>query len=106
LDIAPAVRESSRPSAPPAASTALAHWVAQARELGLPHQDTEPYIDGECVIPLVWRTHYAVAVLERLPPSVQSKLEDKGFEVHDFTVDASAWDAVFGRLRAALGRAS
>ncbi len=106
VDIAPIARESSRPSAPPAASTALARWVEQARAAGLPHQDVEPYVDGTTTIPLIWRTHYAAAVLESLPPSVTTKLEDKGFELQVFASDESTWPDLFVKLRVALGRAS
>jgi len=104
--VAPVTRASSRPSVPPAASTALTRWVEQARAAALPHQDAEPYVDGDTTIPFIWRAHYAAAVLEGTPASVTSKLEDKGFEVHVFTLDESTWPESFLKLRAALGRAS
>ncbi|MCC7535014.1 MAG: DEAD/DEAH box helicase [Deltaproteobacteria bacterium] len=102
----PVARASSRPSAPPAAGAALLRWIEHAKDAGLPRQDAEPYIDGEVVVPLIWRAHYAAAVLDDLPAAVRTKLEDKGFEVHVFATDESTWPDSFAKLRAALGHAS
>ena len=102
----PALLPSSRPSAPPAASAPLARWVEQARAAGLPHQDADPYVDGDVTLPMIWRGHYAVAVPEGTPAAVTRKLEDKGFDVHLICSDEASWPAALQKLRAALGKAS
>lgn len=81
-------------------------WVDRSRELGIPAWDPAPLSVGELRLPLVWRSHYVVALLDELPAEAVGRLEDKGFAVIRFGSDAGSWNDSFARLAAALGRAS
>jgi hypothetical protein len=104
LDAPVLTRPSTRP--PPVPDSAYARWLELARTRELPRPDSEPLIDGELQLPLVWRAHYVVAVFESTPSETTSKVEDKGFEVVVFGSAESTWPETFDRLAKALGRSS
>jgi superfamily II DNA/RNA helicase len=83
----------------------IARWFALAASRNLPPPDAEPIADGGTTLPLVWRTHYVVAVLEQLSANTTTKLESKGFEIAVFGPEESTWSDPFARLAAALDRA-
>jgi len=106
LDSPPHSRRSSRPSAPPASDAALERWLELARTRELPRPDAEPIAAGDAQIPLVWRSHYVIVLLDEAHTPLTSQLEDKGFEVIVFGSAEAAWEESFARLAKALGRAS
>jgi hypothetical protein len=82
----------------------LVRWLAAVRERKLPLPDAEPLsVEGK-PIPLVWRAHYAVAVLGEVPAAVGAQLEGKGFDIVTFVDEESTWAEPFDRLARALGR--
>ncbi len=106
LDAPPLSRRSAPPSAPPAADDPLARFRDLVCGRELPGPDVEPLTLGEVKVPLVWRGHYAAAILGEIMADILSQLEDKGFEVIVFGADESTWPASIDRLARALGRAS
>src|SRR5690606_20392071 len=80
-------------------------WLAMAASYGIPSPDREPLTLGDASIPLVWREHYAAALLDR-DKQLARQLGDAGFEVVIFQGDEATWPAAFSRLAAALGRVS
>ncbi len=77
-------------------------WLDQARARSLPAPDAEPIVIDGAGVPLCWRAHYVAAVLVDTPASARRLLEDRGFEVIDFT-DEAGWPDAFNRLAASLG---
>ncbi len=100
---APPPSRRGRSSAPPADPT-LARWLDRARALDLPRHDAEPLVERGIRIPLVWRAHYAAALLDGSPTEVATSLEDKGLAVFTFGASDDTWGTTFERLAAALGR--
>lgn len=101
----------AHPAAPPEAqlgstgNPSLEIWLAEATRRGLPRPDAEPLVLAGGFVPLIWRKHYIAAVLAKSTSTVNSELEDLGFEVIHFDDDAT-WDVAFRRLVAVLGSAS
>ena len=81
-------------------------WIELARARELPAADAEPIAFGDAQVPLVWRAHYVVAILDDSLTSLTNQLEDKGFEVIAFGSDETTWAESFTRLAKALGHAS
>jgi superfamily II DNA/RNA helicase len=86
------------------AKTASARWLQRAAEAGIPGPDPEPLVEGDTRLPLVWRDHYVVALLEAAPSEVVARLQDRGFEVVDFEGDEKGWAQLLPRLAKVLGR--
>jgi hypothetical protein len=70
----------------------------------VPATDAEPLVQGGATLPLVWRSHYVVAVLDDVAGAVLARLQDKGFEVIVFGTTEAAWPDKLKQLAAALGR--
>jgi hypothetical protein len=85
---------------------AIARWIELARASNLPSPDAEPLVVGSAQIPLVWRAHYVLALLEDPEVAARQQLEDKGFEVLVFGPSETSWDDGFRRLANLLGRAT
>ena len=91
--------------APQPADGPLAGWLAFAAARELPAPDREPLtVDGQA-LPLTWRAHYVVAVLEPPDARLAAQLEDKGFEVVVLGGDEAAWPTRADTLARLLGRA-
>jgi hypothetical protein len=84
--------------------SALCRWLALAAERGLPVPDPEPHVDGKARFPLVWRQHYAAAVLGKANKAAVDRLLNSGFEVIVFEGSEESWSEPFAALAAALGR--
>ena len=99
-----AARENAAPE-PPGQGTAdqLARWLEHCRQLRLPAPDAEPLLLSDARLPLVWRAHYAVAILGAAEPALLQHLQGKGFEVVVFGEIETAWPNMFARLAVALG---
>ena len=99
-----AQRPSVRPNAPVSKTDGLLdRFLAFADAHDLPPTDAEPLVVDGGRLPLVWRTHYVVAVLEPPAPSAVAELRDKGFEVLPLGTSESAWRDSLGDLARALG---
>jgi len=59
----------------------LGRWLAVASERSLPAPDGEPLVEGKTKFPLVWRQHYAVAVIGKPNKAATERLINAGFEV-------------------------
>ncbi len=94
----------TRPDPPAREGGAIGRWIELACARGLPAPDPEPLAAGGLRMPLVWRAHYALALLED-PGTARQELEDKGFDVVVFGPAETAWDEGFKRLAKLLGRA-
>lgn len=97
-------RRSERTTSSTEIDGALASWIAFSREYELPALDIEPLALTEREIPLVWRTHYVVALLEVPDANLSKELQDKGFEVIVLGQDESAWSKTISVLAKLLGR--
>lgn len=100
----PVPRRSSRPAAPLDSDGPVASWLVRLRAMELPAPDNEPFVVGGRQVPLVWRSHYAVALLETPDAELVTQLGDKGFEIVSFGSDMQDWDEPFARLVKLLGR--
>ncbi len=69
----------------------MSRWRQQASNRGLPAPDAEP-LNG---ISLVWRSHYAAALLE---PTEATALANQGFDLVQFGSDETTWDSAFTQL--------
>jgi hypothetical protein len=105
LDSPPLSRASTTTNASPVSGTLHARWVELARTRDLPAPDAAALAAGAVQIPLVWRSHYVVALLDETLALLSSELKDKGFEVIVFGNAEAAWEESFTRLAKALGRA-
>jgi len=81
----------------------LRRWQDLSGKRGLPAPDAVPLQAGAASLPLVWRSHYVVAVVGGQPVDTAA-IEDRGFEVVDFGADEASWDAAFTRLATTLGK--
>jgi superfamily II DNA/RNA helicase len=84
----------------------LGRWMERLDRLGLTTPDREPLPAAGAVFPLVWRNHYAVAVLGSGDEHGLKHLAGLGFEVVVFESSESTWTEPFRRLAAALGTKS
>lgn len=82
----------------------LVRWLAAMRERKLPLPDAEPLALEGTQVPVVWRVHYLVALLDEPSTPVVAQIEGRGFEVVRFVDDESTWQDSFDRLAGALGR--
>ena len=74
------------------------NWIKEANAYKIPAIDTTPMnIDG-VNIPVVWRSHYVLAVFEALPANVEKQLEDKGFIIVVFPQEKARWQDSFKKL--------
>jgi len=91
------LRES--PAAPfEPADPVLARWIGSARALGLPEPDDSPlHIEAE-QLPLVWRYHRIVALLNSPSAELSDLLTAKGLTAITFGTDESLWDERFMQL--------
>jgi ATP-dependent helicase YprA (DUF1998 family) len=88
-----------------AASTpSIARWLQCAAEANIPAPDDQPLSYGEGRMPLVWRDHYAVALVGAASPDAVARLQDRGFEVIEFGDAETGWAPLFLRLAKVLGR--
>ena len=87
-------------------SEQIARWLEHCRQSGLAAPDAEPLLVGDASFPLVWRAHYAVAILGVADASLLQDLQGRGFEVVVFEETETAWPSMFGRLATALGATS
>lgn len=78
-------------------------WLKFARGRDVTSPDHEPLAVGGRHIPLVWRDHYVVALLEP-DAGIRATLEDKGFEVLVLGRDENAWVKPTAALTKLLGR--
>jgi hypothetical protein len=100
----PVVRRARASAPPPNADALTTAWLAYASTRELPAPDGEPLsIDGSAV-PLVWREHYVVAVLEPPGAVMAKQLADKGFEVVTLGLDEAGWATSIDVLVRLLGR--
>ena len=90
-------------SFPPPSDPRLARWLELARARALPLPDLEPMVVSDTPLPLVWRSHYAVALLDEAPSELTATLEDRGFAVIAFGSSEAAWPDAFDRLAILLG---
>lgn len=103
------LKVASVPTAPAPKTTAstdptTARWLQGAATAGIPDPDAEPLVEGEVRLPLVWREHYVVALLDGKASAAVVRLQDRGFEVIDFGTAEKDWATSFTRLAKALGR--
>jgi hypothetical protein len=105
--VTPSVTRPASAAATPIADPegALGRWMEQSRGSGLPTPDLEPLAVNDTRLPLVWRAHYAVALLGRADADSLALLASRGFEVVVFESSESTWPKAFARLAAALGSA-
>jgi hypothetical protein len=103
----PSVGGSATPGSPSDATPgSLGRWMERLDHLGLTTPDREPLPAAGAVFPLVWRNHYAVAVLGGADAHGLKHLAGLGFEVVVFESSESTWTEPFRRLAAALGTKS
>lgn len=106
LDVPQRSRRRTPPGVPTGGDNTLARFREMARGRELPEPDAEPLVVGDVRVPLVWRGHYVVALLDASLAGLTSQLEDKGFEVIGLDGDAASWTTSLDRLARALGRSS
>lgn len=85
------------------ASRGAEKWLVEAAGHGIPVPDDGPLVMGGVQVQLVWREHYAAALLKSMP-DVERQLADAGFEVVTFGDAEADWPHAFSRLASALGR--
>lgn len=102
---APVQRRSAEnpPLGPAAVDGPVARWLAYARARELPPPDSEPLVIDEQPVALVWRDHYAAALVSA-SNTLSAKLEEKGFEVVVLGENDTAWGEPTSALAKLLGR--
>ncbi|HTR56144.1 MAG TPA: DEAD/DEAH box helicase [Kofleriaceae bacterium] len=95
-----------RPTSPPplsAGSDVTGAWIVYAHAREIPATDPSPLVVDAWRIPLVWRSHYVVALIDENPALV-SQLEDKGFAVVVLGNTEANWPDATTTLAKLLGR--
>jgi hypothetical protein len=82
----------------------IARWIELAQAHHVPLPDPEPLVAGSTRVPLIWRAHYVLALLEEPGAASRQQLEDKGFDLVVFGPAEPAWEDGFKRLAKLLGR--
>jgi hypothetical protein len=107
--LATTTRRSSRPAPAMqpdvAGDNAMSAWITFAKGHELPDPDREPLNVIGRTVPLVWRSHYVVALFEN-DDLVSEPLTNKGFEVIVLGKDASGWREPTLALARSLGRST
>jgi len=69
------------------------NWIVLLDQNKIPSIDRKPLSIEGTIIPVVWRSHYIVALFSDLPRHIEKQLEDKGFTLVRFSQDPTSWAA-------------
>jgi len=98
------VATASSETAPAGSPLAVFLSALEARQLPAP--DAEPLTIAGMTLPLVWRSHYTIALFSAPDETITSTLENKGFELVVLGTEPAAWEMPLASLARLLGKES